>query len=180
MAAGPGHAAVRDTRIRCRAAAAAITTPCDMFFHLFSNGFTLYVRLLLHLHQRALAGESACAAAMSPATIRGVVFDSTPAWGPRPAVIPPPAIVKLVATQAVAAVPPSLRVVQLKHCLCRSNPCFRPNQHLDATWIYHTVHRSLNWAPMERPMIGVFRLLIMHGMQPLSAKTERKDNQCIS
>lgn len=73
-----------------------------VLFHCFSNGFTLYVRLLRHLHQRGLAGEVECADAL--ARISGVVFDSTPAWGPPPAVIPPPAIVKLVATQAVAAV----------------------------------------------------------------------------
>ena len=69
-------------------------------FHLFSNGFTLYIRLLRHLHQRGLEGEASCTEAM--ASIRGVVFDSTPAWGPPPAVIPPPQVVKLVATQAVA------------------------------------------------------------------------------
>ena len=73
-----------------------------VLFHCFSNGFTLYVRLLRHLHQRGLAGEVECADAL--ARISGVVFDSTPAWGPPPAVIPPAPIVKLVATQAVAAV----------------------------------------------------------------------------
>jgi hypothetical protein len=73
-----------------------------VFFHCFSNGFTLYVRLLRHLRQRAMSGEVECADAL--ARISGVVFDSTPAWGPPPAVIPPPSIVKLVATQAVAAV----------------------------------------------------------------------------
>ena len=71
------------------------------FFHLFSNGFTLYVRLLMHLKHRADNGESCCAAAMK--SIRGVVFDSTPAWGPK-TTIPPPQIVKLVAMQSVAAV----------------------------------------------------------------------------
>ena len=73
-----------------------------VLFHCFSNGFTLYVRLLRHLQRRAAEGEAACATCI--AAIAGVVFDSTPAWGPAPAVIPPPAIVKLVATQAVAAV----------------------------------------------------------------------------
>lgn len=73
-----------------------------VWFHCFSNGFTLYVRLLRHLRQRGMAGETECVEAL--ARISGVVFDSTPAWGPPPAVIPPPPIVKLVATQAVAAV----------------------------------------------------------------------------
>lgn len=73
-----------------------------VFFHCFSNGFTLYIRLLRHLWRRGKAGEVDCADAL--ARISGVIFDSTPAWGPPPAVIPPPPIVKLVATQAVAAV----------------------------------------------------------------------------
>jgi hypothetical protein len=73
-----------------------------VLFHCFSNGFTLYVRLLRHLQQRGLEGEVECTDVL--ARISGVIFDSTPAWGPPPAVIPPPPIVKLVASQAVAAV----------------------------------------------------------------------------